>query len=155
MLLLCYTGSDQEIRRSGDMIRKKHQSCLCQLPADFSFCAKKKKLLKWSHRHYFYFQCTKGQGRDGEEQAASRTEATAFILLTHTGSLQAAQTAYLHKTKVLSVCRPQASRQSPNWRQQNQGRAFLPLHVATVESLQWLLWSPFEHVIMLLGCCYE
>lgn len=152
MLLLCYTGSDQEIRRSDQK-----ETSIMPLSATswLQFLCKEKKLLKWSHRHYFYFQCTKGQGRDGEEQAASRTEATAFILLTHTGSLQAAQTAYLHKTKVLSVCRPQASRQSPNWRQQKQGRAFLPLHFATVESLQWFLWSPFEHVIMLLGCCYE
>lgn len=153
MLLLCYTGSDQEIRKIWSERNINHAFVSYQLTS--VSVQRKKKLLKWSHGHYFYFQCTKGQGRDGEEQAASRTEATAFILLTHTGSLQAAQTAYLHKTKVLSVCRPQASRQSPNWRQQKQGRAFLPLHVATVESLQWLLWSPFEHVIMLLGCCYE
>lgn len=153
MLLLCYTGSDQEIRKIWSERNINHAFVSYRLTS--VSVQRKKKLLKWSHRHYFYFQCTKGQGRDGEEQAASRTEATAFILLTHTGSLQAAQTAYLHKTKVLSVCRPQASRQSPNQRQQKQGRAFLPLHFATVESLQWFLWSPFEHVIILLGCCYE
>lgn len=65
---------------------KKHQMHLflaALVRQSFSLCAGRKSTVElsaayeeWRCRHYIYFYCTKGQGRDGKGQTAFRTEAT-------------------------------------------------------------------------------